>query len=511
MEENNENVTENSQAQQSETQQSAVCSPGTLVSVDPATADGTGSKSAERESGREKGNENGQKPGKPQKPKKPHRAGWFIGGIVTGAVAAAVLTAVFVGIGTAHMNSGSSSDSVVSSETENKLQLLEAYINQYYYEPDDISVEKEQDGLYHGLLESLDDPYTVYYTKDEMDDLMSETNGSFYGIGAYMTTDKDTDLPAIAGVFSDSPAEKAGLKEGDIIYKVDDESTSGLSLEEVVDKVRGEKGTNVHLTIYREGENDYLEFDITRDEVKEETVTSKMLDDHIGYLQISEFTGVTTDQFETALKDLEDQGMEKLVLDLRSNPGGDVDVVTAIAGDLLPKGLVFYMEDKNGEKTEYTCDGADFDYPLVVLVNGYSASASEILSGAIQDAGIGTIVGTQTYGKGVVQSIFTLDDGSGVKITTADYYTRNGRNINKVGITPDVEVEFDSDAYAKDETDNQLNMAVDILNGKVPASSTRSTGSTAVSAETSTESAAGASTEASSASTAGSEAATDEE
>lgn len=441
----------------------------------------------------------GREPGtgeRPKKPKKPHRAGWFVGGIVTGAVAAAVLTAVFVGIGTANMSSGDDTDSVVSLETENKLELLEAYIREYYYEPDDISVEKEQDGLYHGLLESLEDPYSEYYTEDEMEDLISDTTGSFYGIGASITTDKDTGLPVIAGVFSDSPAEKAGLKEGDIIYKVDDENTSGLSLEEVVDRVRGEKGTNVHLTIYREGENDYLEFDITRDEVKEETVTSRMLDDHIGYLQISQFTGVTTDQFETALKDLEDQGMEKMVLDLRSNPGGDVDVVTAIAGDLLPKGLVFYMEDKDGEKTEYTCDGADFDYPLAVLVNGYSASASEILSGAIQDAGIGTIIGTQTYGKGVVQSIFTLDDGSGLKITTADYYTRNGRNINKVGITPDVEVEFDSDAYAEDETDNQLNMAVDILNGNASVSSAGSTGSMAVSTEASTGSSAESSAEA---------------
>ena len=188
-----------------------------------------------------------------------------------------------------------------------------------------------------------------------------------------------------------------------------------------------------------------------------------MIDERIGYLQISEFYNVTPGQFDQALAELRDQGAKGLIIDLRGNPGGTVTAVTEIAGRMLPEGLVFYMEEKDGKRTEYTCRGADFDMPLVVLVDGYSASASEILSGAIQDAGIGTIVGTQTFGKGIVQNIYPLDDGTAIKLTVAKYFTRNGQDIHKVGITPDVVVEFDSEAYQKDETDNQKDKAVEIL------------------------------------------------
>jgi carboxyl-terminal processing protease len=191
-----------------------------------------------------------------------------------------------------------------------------------------------------------------------------------------------------------------------------------------------------------------------------------MLDNKIGYLTISEFSDVIAAQFEENYSKLMKDGMKSMIIDLRGNPGGTVTAVTQIASELLPKGLIFYMEDKNGEREEYTCPGADFNIPMVVLVNGYSASASEILAGAIQDAGIGTLVGTQTYGKGIVQNLYPLGDGSAIKITIADYYTRNGRNIHKVGIEPDQVLEFDKDLYEKDKTDNQLEKAKEILMSK---------------------------------------------
>ena len=234
----------------------------------------------------------------------------------------------------------------------------------------------------------------------------------------------------------------------------------------MVSKVRGEVGTDVTLTIARSGEADYLEITITRDTINEQMVSSKVTDEdaRIGYLSLAEFTEVATDQFKDALNDLYDQGIQALILDLRGNPGGEVDVVTSIANEIIPEGLVFYMEDRNGKKTEYTADGKDeMTIPLVVLVNGNSASASEILSGAIQDSGKGIILGEQTYGKGVVQTVYNLTDGSAVKLTVAHYFTRSGNDINKVGITPDVKVDFDSDAYYKDGTDNQYDEAVKLL------------------------------------------------
>ena len=211
----------------------------------------------------------------------------------------------------------------------------------------------------------------------------------------------------------------------------------------------------------RDGE--YQTFTVTRATINVPTVTSEMLDNKIGYLTISEFSDVTAAQFEENYSKLMKDGMKSMIIDLRGNPGGTVTAVTQIASELLPKGLIFYMEDKNGEREEYTCPGAAFDLPLVVLVDEYSASASEILAGAIQDAGIGKLVGTKTFGKGIVQNLYPLGDGSAIKITVADYYTRNGRNIHKVGIEPDYTVEFDSEKYEKEEVDTQLEKAKELL------------------------------------------------
>ena len=271
----------------------------------------------------------------------------------------------------------------------------------------------------------------------------------------------ETGFCAISGVIKNSPAEEAGLMEGDIIYKVNGEDMTGLELDEVVSNIRGEEGSEVTLTLVRDGKN--MEVTLTRARVNTPTVDSEMLQDGIGYLQITEFDDVTTEQFNENMAQLKADGMKGLIIDLRGNPGGNVTTVCAIAEQLLPEGLIFYMEDKDGNKTEYKCDGADFDLPLVVLVNEYSASAAEILSGAVKDAGIGKLVGKKTFGKGIVQNVIPLEDGSAIKLTIANYYTRGGNDIHLKGVEPDVEVDLDTDAYLDDGTDTQLDKALEVL------------------------------------------------
>lgn len=360
--------------------------------------------------------------------------------------------------------SSSTSESAVNRDSILKLQLLEQCIRDYYYEPGDATAEKMETGMYKGLMDSLGDPYTVYYTAQEYRDITEETTGIYRGIGAYIGLDNATGAPVFTSIMPGTPAEAAGLKAGDIICEVNGQDTLQMDTSEVAKLVKGEEGTKVEIKVLRDGE--YITVSPTRATINVPTVTSKMLQDGIGYLQITEFDDVTPGQFDENYAQLRSEGMRSLIIDLRNNPGGTVTSVTQIASELLPEGLVFYMEDKNGRREEYTCPGADFDLPVVVLVNEYSASASEILAGAIQDAGIGKLVGTQTYGKGIVQNLYPLDDGSAVKITIADYYTRGGRNIHKVGIEPDYTVELDSEKLEKEEIDTQLEKAVEILQGQ---------------------------------------------
>ena len=292
--------------------------------------------------------------------------------------------------------------------------------------------------------------------------------GIYYGIGARVSLDTETQLPKIASVISGTPAEEAGLMANDLLYKADDTELQGMDLSSAVALIRGEEGTSVHLTVIRSGESNYLEFDVVRRKLANETVTSKMLDDSMAYIQIQEFDDVTLDQFTEALDNARSEGMEGLIIDLRGNPGGNLSTVCDICRELLPKGLIVYTEDKYGNREEYSCDGTNpLEVPLVVLVDGNSASASEIMSGAVKDYGIGTLVGTTTYGKGIVQRIMQLTDNSAVKLTVSKYYTPKGNNIHKIGIEPDVEVEFDAQAYVEDGTDNQLNKAMEVLREKM--------------------------------------------
>ena len=351
--------------------------------------------------------------------------------------------------------------SAVNEESINKLSVLEQYIDYFYYKSSEITEEEKENGMYKGLFESLGDVYSCYYTPEEYKLLEEQTQGVYYGIGAYVSRDVETGFCAISGVIKNSPAEEAGLMEGDIIYKVNGEDMTGLELDEVVSNIRGEEGSEVTLTLVRDGKN--MEVTLTRARVNTPTVDSEMLEDGIGYLQITEFDDVTTEQFNENMAQLKAEGMKGLIIDLRGNPGGNVTTVCAIAEQLLPEGLIFYMEDKDGNKTEYKCEGADFDLPLVVLVNEYSASAAEILSGAVKDAGIGKLVGKKTFGKGIVQNVIPLEDGSAIKLTIANYYTRGGNDIHLRGVEPDVEVDLDTDAYLDDGTDTQLDKALEIL------------------------------------------------
>lgn len=358
-------------------------------------------------------------------------------------------------------------EEIVNDNSMAKLRAIEETIETYYYK-DDIEVQDMIDGMYEGVIASLGDRYSTYYTQEDVKQLMEETEGIYFGIGAYVGIDAATGLARISGVIEDTPAEAAGLRDGDIIYKVDDEDVQGLELTEVVSKIKGLEGTSVHLTMYREGESDYLEFDIERKKIESPTVQFEMYDGGVGYIQIVEFDDVTLDQFKDALAALREQGMKGLILDLRANPGGNLSTVTEIARQLLPEGLIVYTEDREGNRTEYSCDGArEFKQPLVVLINGYSASASEILAGAIKDYGTGTLLGTTTYGKGIVQRVLSMSDGTALKLTVSTYFTPKGNNIHGIGIEPDEVYEFDGEQYYDNGYDNQLERAKDMVAEKI--------------------------------------------
>lgn len=354
---------------------------------------------------------------------------------------------------------------IVSGDSEKKLSKIRAIIDEEYL--GEVDEEALQDGVLGGYVSALQDPYSVYYNEEQTQALMETTQGEYGGIGVVLTQNLETGITEASNVYEDSPASKAGIRDRDIIYKVDGKDISGQDLNEISGAIKGKKGTNVEITVLRGEQKEEITVTVTRDQIEAETVDSRMLEEEIGYLAISEFDDVTLEQYQEAMNRLEAEGMEGLIVDLRGNPGGNLDTVCDILDLMLPEGLIVYTEDKDGNRQESVSDEEhQTDVPLVVLVNGNSASASEIYAGAIQDYGIGTIVGTTTYGKGVVQSIYDLGDGTSLKLTVAEYYTPNGRNINGTGITPDVEVKFQADE--KDpEADNQLDRAVEVLKGEM--------------------------------------------
>lgn len=328
------------------------------------------------------------------------------------------------------------------TKTVQKLNYLESLINEEYLE------EKEEDslreGLYAGLMSGLNDPYSTYYTAEQYKELNTSNEGSYVGIGAVLQKDKDGGAK-IVQLYEGGSGEQAGLKKGDVLKAIDGEDVTEKETSDIASMIRESDKDSVSLTIQRDEETKEIKVEIR--DVEIQTVSHEMLDDETGYIRISEFSEVTSNQYKKAFEDLQDKGMKKLVVDLRDNPGGLLTAVCDVLRQILPEGLIVYTEDKNGKKEEEKCDGkSELAMPLAVLVNGGSASASEIFAGAVKDYGIGTIVGTTTYGKGVVQTIQPLSDGSAVKITIAKYFTPKGNDINKKGIAPDVEAELSEDS-----------------------------------------------------------------
>lgn len=397
-------------------------------------------------------------------------------GILIGLIAGVLIsTIIFAGVqlvqhfSNREATNQSGSDNVLDEDTFKKIVNIQKIINSNMYSYDeDITADNVEEGIYRGMIDSLGDKYADYYSAEEMNVVLDDYEGVSYGIGCYVTLD-DNGIAQIYGIFEDTPAEKAGLREGDLIVAVEGESVIGLSLTEVVNAIKGPEGTEVNITFRRDGEDFTLA--VTRGKLIENTsvVGGLLIDDEeIGYVQIKEFAESTTGQFAEVLEDLRSENIKGLVLDLRSNPGGALPAVVDIARDILPEGLIVYTEDAKGARKEYTCDGSnELDIPLVVLINGYSASASEILAGAIQDHNKGTILGTTSYGKGIVQSLLEVGDGSVVKLTTSAYFTPSGRNIQGTGIEPDIELEYDYDLAESTGEDNQVNRAREILRDKI--------------------------------------------
>lgn len=356
-------------------------------------------------------------------------------------------------------------EEAVSQETKEKLSGIQSLIQKEYI--GEVDEDALQTGICQGYVGALGDPYSAYYDEEQTSALMETTQGEYGGIGVVLTQNLDTGVTTASSVYEDSPAMKAGMKDGDIIYQVEGRDVSGMALEEISGSIKGEKGTTVEITVLRGEEREEVTLTITRDTIQAETVKTRMLEDEIGYLAISEFDSVTLEQYREGLAELTAQGMEGLIVDLRGNPGGNLDTVCEILDLMLPEGLIVYTEDKDGNRQEFTSDEAqEVQVPLAVLVDGNSASASEIYAGAIQDYGIGQIVGTKTYGKGVVQTIYDLKDGTSLKLTVAEYFTPNGRNIDGEGITPDVEVTYQRDENDP-EADNQLDRAVETLQNEM--------------------------------------------
>lgn len=346
---------------------------------------------------------------------------------------------------------------------EEKTSVLQNIIDRYFLFDEDMT--KVEDGIYAGMMNGLGDPYTVYYTKEEYKALNEDTEGKYSGIGAVVSQNPNTKIITIVKIFDNSPANDAGLQVGDIIDKIDGEEVAGTDMDILVKtKIRGEEGTSFKMTVLRGDDRKEVELDLIRRSIEVETVAGKMLDNNIGYIAVSQFDAVTSEQFKSNIESLQSQGMTKLIVDLRGNPGGLLDQVVDMLDYILPDGLVLYTEDKYGKREEYYSDGShELKIPMVVLVNENSASASEVFTATFRDFEWGTVVGKTTFGKGIVQNVLPLGDGTAVKITTQHYYPPSGYDLHKVGIKPDLEVDLNEGAKIGTDSDNQLSAAIDIL------------------------------------------------
>lgn len=350
-------------------------------------------------------------------------------------------------------------ESGIGSEVEAKLNAIDSVLDSFYFE--EVDDEKAKDSIYKAYLSSYGDKYTVYYTADEYKKLTETTNGTFSGIGAVCQISSEGGI-LLVDVYESGAGYKAGLRSGDRIIQVDGTDVTDMDLSSAVALVKGEKGTQVGLKIVRDGATS--DYTVVRDEIEVQTVNYAITEDNIGYILVSQFENVTAKQFKAAIEDLKSEGAKGIIIDIRNNPGGLLTTVISMLKDILPNGLIVYTEDKDGNRKEYSDnDNEELDMPLAVLVNGNSASASEIFAGAIQDYGKGVIVGTQTFGKGIVQTVKPLTDGSAIKFTIAKYFTPKGQDIHGKGVTPDVVVEYDKDA----DEDTQISAALESVRAQI--------------------------------------------
>lgn len=404
--------------------------------------------------------------------------------IITAVVWMLVIVAVASSALTALVLSGSDGGSALRVVGEDEYEIIDRYrrldevratlMNEYYQPLDEDELVL---GAIRGMMSAVGDPYTFYYTADEMTAANEEFGGVYHGVGMLVQLTDDGAIE-VARVYEDSPAEAAGVRMGDRIVAVDGVEVSGESaqtLNEAIDRIQGEDGTTVVLSVQRDGE--ILDLEVMRAEVSISYVEYQIINGDIGYINISQFSGNDVEGFQEAVSALEAADVSGVIIDIRNNPGGLLTDVVEIADALLPEGLIAYVEDGHGNRTEYTSDADYWDVPLVVMVNGMSASASELLSAAIQDYGRGTIVGTTTYGKGIVQTLITFaEDGAGMQLTTASYYSPSGRSIHENGVEPDVTVELSEDCdltvpSPNLENDNQLAAALEALQARIDAAS----------------------------------------
>lgn len=358
---------------------------------------------------------------------------------------------------------------LLNDEVAKKIDEIYAYMNIYYY--GEFEKEDIYNSLYSGVLESLGDPYSVYYTAEEYEDMKVSTSGKYVGIGAGVSQDLTTMEVTISKVYRGTPSEEAGLKNGDMILSVEDVQATSVEVSELVQYIRGEEGTTVHMVIYRPSTGETLEFDVERRSVVLPSIEGELLEDGIGYIQITEFQDETDEQFATMVTQLKKEGAKGLIIDVRANPGGLLRTVVNLLDQILPEGLLVYVEDKYGNRDNYNSDPLCLDLPIVVLTDESSASASEIFAGALKDYDYATLVGKTTYGKGIVQNILPLSDNDAMKITIAKYFTPKGNDIHKVGVTPHVEVDYEyfgseDEVYDK-QYDSQFLKAVEIMKEKL--------------------------------------------
>ena len=401
----------------------------------------------------------------------------FGAGILIGSICTMlVVFVVFVGGYTIVNTMGSSIDQdtdveqsfkegLLDDSFEKKVTELSKLIDQYYYEKIDKNALVE--GMYAGMAEGLGDPYSAYFSAEEYASFNESTTGIYCGIGTVLPQDMKTNVVTILHVYPGTPAEEAGIKDGDIIAKVDDIAGDSMDLSELSSHIKGEEGTKVHIEVMRQGESDYLGFDVERRKIEVPTVEHQMLEGKVGLIRITEFSTGTPEQFDKAIRDLQEQGMVSMIVDLRDNPGGVLQSVCDMLDEVLPEGLLVYTEDKYGNRSDYKSDADCMDIPMAVLINGNSASASEIFAGAIKDYKYGTLIGTTSFGKGIVQTIIPLEDGSAIKLTMAKYFTPKGNYIHEAGISPDIELEYEY-LSEEDETynpmhDNQVLKALEVL------------------------------------------------